>query len=132
MSGFLDKDAPNIEAEYLRYLDRDILGKLLFKNFRLNVIGLSESDLRIPIGRHTSYDGRKFLGDAEVRIHERWGSVEIKCAYIGVKESDSRKTPLRYWSFGRLLNTVKKRPKIPFELAFCIGIQAADFFPLKC
>jgi hypothetical protein len=39
MSGFLDPHAVSIKAEYARYLDADILGEIVFKNFAMNVLG---------------------------------------------------------------------------------------------
>ena len=39
MSGFLDEFAFSIEAEYARYINPDSLGKILFKNFAVNILG---------------------------------------------------------------------------------------------
>ena len=51
MSGFLDKGAPSTEAEYIRYLEGDIFGKIIFKNFALNILKIPERDVKIPIGK---------------------------------------------------------------------------------
>jgi hypothetical protein len=50
MQGFLDPSAPSILAEYSRYLDSDILGKILFRNFFLNVLKFRENEIYVPLG----------------------------------------------------------------------------------
>jgi hypothetical protein len=55
MSGFLDPNAPSIEAEYPRYINGDIRGKILFKNFLLHRIGISPENIYIPLGRYVSW-----------------------------------------------------------------------------
>jgi hypothetical protein len=52
MSGFLDEFAASIEAEYTRYLDPDLLGKIVFKKFALNVLGIEKDSIKIPLSRH--------------------------------------------------------------------------------
>jgi hypothetical protein len=36
MPGSLDPKSPTVEAEYARFIDGDVLGKLVFKNFVVN------------------------------------------------------------------------------------------------
>jgi hypothetical protein len=56
MAGFLDPRAPSIEAEYARYLDADILGKIVFKNFLIHRAGAAQAPLHIPLGRYGDRD----------------------------------------------------------------------------
>ena len=59
MPGFLDRCAPSFEAEYLRYLDMDLFGKILFKNLATNVLGILEANLDRLRGFRTA-KGKKF------------------------------------------------------------------------
>ena len=63
---------PSICAEYFRYVEKDILGKILFKNFFLNVLNFPEEAIYIPLGRSPRYDTRKIVGDAQVLADGKW------------------------------------------------------------
>jgi hypothetical protein len=123
MPGFLDSMAPSITAEYVRYINADILGKLIFKNFFVNSLGFSKAAIYVPLGRHNRYDDRKISNDAQVRISDRWINFEIKCSYINIAHP-GRMRPLRCWTFARMLYTAANRLKKPFDIAFAIGIHA--------
>ena len=47
----LDFRAPSIQAEYARALDLDFLGKVIVKNFFVNVLDHSGHRVDLPIGR---------------------------------------------------------------------------------
>ena len=122
MAGFLDRDAPSVDAEYFRYVEKDILGKILFKNFFVNVLNFADEALYIPLGRSPRYDERKIPGDAQVLVQERWLNVEIKCAYKRITHP-ARRNPLKTWGFARLLRTAKKKSKSPCDLVFAVGLK---------
>lgn len=120
MPGFLDVKSPSIEAEYARYIDGDVMGKIIFKSFLIHRIGLPITDIYIPLGRHGD---STCAGDAMVVVGSRRRSVEIKCANCNIvnrtiKDRDGRKN----WAFAGLLKTPKGSSR-SFDLAFCVGIQ---------
>jgi hypothetical protein len=124
MAGFLDIDAPSSIAEYSRYLDSDILGKILFKSFFLNILKFREREIYIPLGRSARYDERKLeSSDAQVLVRGRWLNVEIKSSHINIIHPNDR-TPLKCWSFSRMLYTSRKLRKNPFDFAFAVGIHS--------
>jgi hypothetical protein len=123
MSGFLDLGAPSVLAEYSRYLDSDILGKILFKNFFLNVLRFREDELYVPLGRSARYDDRKLCGDAHVLVQGHLLNAEIKVSHVNIVHPKSSR-PLKCWSFSRMLYTTRKREKIPFDFAFAIGVHS--------
>jgi hypothetical protein len=123
MSGFLDPNAPSILAEYSHYLDSDILGKILFRNFFLNVLRFREEEIYLPLGRSTRYDERKLTSDAHVLVRGHWLDVEIKTSHVNIIHPH-RSRPLKCWSFGRMLYTTRKKEKIPFDFAFAVGVYS--------
>ena len=123
MSGFLDLNAPSIIAEYSRYLDSDILGKIIFKNFFLNVLRFREEEIYLPLGRSPRYDERKLCGDAQVLFRGRWLNVEIKTSHVVIVHPNSSR-PLKCWSFSRMLYTSHKKEKSPYDFAFAVGIHS--------
>jgi len=123
MPGFLDKRAPAVEAEYGRYLDGDVLGKFLFKNFMRNRARVSNSDLHIPVGRFGDVGTSWTCGaDAQVRFGGRWREVEIKCARVNIANRTSGGTT-ENWAFNRILKTSNGDSKT-FDLAFFIAVRA--------
>ena len=124
MPGFLDKHAPTIDAEYARYLDGDVLGKFIFKNFMRNVARVPIAHLRIPLGRFGDVGTRWHCrADAQVRIDGRWRNVEIKCARVNIANraygGDSEN-----WAFGRILETSNgKSKKYSYSLAFFVAVR---------
>jgi hypothetical protein len=56
MSGFLDADAVSVEAEYTRYINPDVLRKIVLKNFAINILGLQDRQVRIPLSRRTNHN----------------------------------------------------------------------------
>ena len=101
MPGFLDKSAVSVEAEYTRYLDPDILGKIVLKNFAMNVLGIDERHIRIPISRQGDLGNYKDFCDAGIRVGSRTYSVETKCSRHNVaKKSRINAEPSPRWLFG--------------------------------
>lgn len=128
MTGFLDKSAPSVEAEYSRYLDGDILGKLITKNFLINRIGYSEDNVILPVGRYgdaeAKYDtngiveqdpGDGYLIEANHKI-----TFEIKCARINIanrylgQEAEN-------WGFTNILKSPSKAEK-KYDILIAIGV----------
>jgi hypothetical protein len=122
MAGYLDSEAPSEYSEYSRYLDGDLLGKYLFKNFCTNYLGLQDADIHVPRGRSPRYDPRRISSDAQVMINRRWLNVEIKCSRLNLAHP-WEKTPLECWSFGPMLRAPKGRPKPRCDLAFLVGVR---------
>ena len=122
MSGFLDRKAPSVESEYFNYLDTDILGKFIFKNFMSNVIRLSETQLNIPIRRHGYMGDQFFPGDVQVNLREGTFNIEIKFARVNIAHR-TRRNPLARWTISRCTETRAKRPKQPCDFFFAVGIR---------
>src|SRR5688572_18650047 len=121
MPGFLDRCAPSFEAEYLRYLDMDLFGKILFKNLATNVLGILEANLDIPIGKFgDGPDRSRFRGDARVRDGEGdWLTCELKCSRFNVVNRYRGGTQ-RAWVVS---NTKLLRPDVVFDIAVIFGLR---------
>ena len=79
MSGFIDLLAPDPSHEYSRFLDGDVLGKMLFKNFLINRVGIQPPDFYIPRGRHGDVESPETLpADARVTVDGLPLQFEIK------------------------------------------------------
>jgi hypothetical protein len=52
MGGFLDPNAVSTEAEYTRYLDPDVLGKIILKNFAVNVLAAAGRVFDLSVWPH--------------------------------------------------------------------------------
>jgi|SRR5579871_350644 len=140
MPGFLDSRAPSIDAEVIRYLDADILGKMVFKNFLLNVVRLPTSQFRIPLSRNGDYEfPGTSIPDAMVFVGGKWLRVEIKCARLNImnRYRGGRK---ENWMFSYLTQTRKEQQKQRtqawkpgterrkrYDLAFCVGVHMLGF-----
>ena len=129
MTGFLDRHAPNIPAEYSRYLDGDILGKILAKNLLLNVLGYSDDRIFIPLGRYGNADVKyatpdKVLhdpGDGHVMHEDRKVTFEIKCARINIANR-SRGSTQENWAFSNVRTTPKRVPK-KYDVLIAVGLR---------
>jgi hypothetical protein len=123
--GFLDPDAASIEAEYTRYLDPDILGKIVFKNFAINVLGLDRKHIRIPVSRHGDVGNYKDLCDAGIRIGPRIYTIETKCSRQTVAKKTRLTDPSPRWNFSKLLRSARSgQDKSDFEILFAVGINS--------
>jgi hypothetical protein len=123
MSGFLDSYAVSIKAEYTRYLDADILGKIVFKNFALNVLGIEEESIRIPLSRRGDLGTYKDSADAGIRFENRSYSVETKISRWIVQKRN-KIDPIPRWSFSGLKHSAKGTERGQYDLVFAVGINA--------
>lgn len=121
MPGFLDSHAPSIKAEYTRFLNPDILGKIILKNFALNVLGLPADYIRTPLSRHGDLGTYKDSVDANIRFKNRWYEVETKFSHhVVAKRCKTR--PYPRWLFSRALRSGRKDGN-PYDLLFGIGLN---------
>ena len=129
MLGFLDNTAPSIEAEYTRYLDGDILGKLITKNFLKNRIGYKEDQIYVPVGR---YGDSKIKyakagtvihdrGDGSVKTNEGRVTFEIKFARINIANRCLGRTR-ENWAFANILRTPAKDRK-RYDILIAVGLR---------
>src|SRR5207244_270736 len=93
--------AVSIKAEYTRYLDADLLGKILFKNFCLNVLGVKEESVKIALSRHGDLGTHKDPSDAEIRFENHSYVVETKISRWQIQKRN-RINPIPRWSFSGL------------------------------
>lgn len=129
MNGFLDQAAPSVELEYSRYIDLDVLGKILTKNFLVNRLGYQMEDVVIPVGRYGDA-GTKYAkdglvahdpGDGQVKTDAGPLTFEIKCARINIAN--------RYlgheaenWAFTGILHS-PGRAKKDYDILIAIGVR---------
>jgi hypothetical protein len=122
MPGFIDPAAPSVEAEYARYLEGDLLGKFVFKNFCRNVLQLPDRALHIPLGRRGDFGATtKPDADVLVEVNGRKFDVELKCVRVSVpgrKDGNTRKT----WFFGPALRKPKGGRR-RCDIAVFIGVM---------
>jgi hypothetical protein len=124
----LDPNAVSIEAEYTRYLDSDILGKIVLKNFAINVLGLDSRDIRAPVSRHGDVGNYKDFCDAGIRIGGRTYSIETKCSRHILAKKTRVVSPSPRWNFGRLLYSARsRRQRTDYELLFAVGVDSPGF-----
>jgi hypothetical protein len=126
MPGFLDKNAPSPEAEYVRFLEGDVFGKLIFKSYLLRVLNLPENDFIIPIGKWGDM-GAEFHGaaDALVRVDGRWLDIEIKLARLNIANKTKGQTEPN-WAFNNILHSPSKAAK-SYNILFAVGINVLGF-----
>jgi hypothetical protein len=123
MSGFLDPYAVSIKAEYTRYLDADLLGKIVFKNFARNVLGIKEESIRIPLSRRGDLGTYKDSADAGIRFENRSYSVETKISRWCVQKRN-KIDPIPRWAFSGLKHSAKGTERGQYDLVFAVGINA--------
>lgn len=124
----LDPLAPSIVAEYVRYLDFDVFGKILTKNFLVNRLGYAESAIHIPIGRYgdttTKYGSGGFVQDlADGYLDTEQGRIviEVKCARINIANRSAGGSEYN-WGFTSLLHSPGKAEK-EYDILIAIGVQ---------
>lgn len=129
MVGFLDKNAPSPEAEYSRYLDGDILGKILAKNFMINRAGYRFENIFVPVGRYGDAE-TKYLDSNQVVVDPGDGYIEteigkvtfeIKCARINIANRDKGRVA-ENWAFNNILTSPGKTKK-KYDLLIAIGVD---------
>jgi hypothetical protein len=127
MAGMLDKDAPSIEDEYVRFLEGDYLGKVILKNFCTHVACIDPNDVDIPIGKwgDALRKGGAPVADARIRIGGKWLDIEIKLARINIANKTIGQTSLN-WQFVNMTHTPAKVPKT-YDLVFAVGLEIMGF-----
>jgi hypothetical protein len=123
MSGFLDPYAVSIEAEYSRYLDADLLGKILFKNFALNVLGIKDDAIRIPLSRQGDLGNYKDLSDIGILFENRPYRIETKISRWVVQKRN-KINPIPRWAFSGLKHSANGTERSQYDLVFAAGIHA--------
>ena len=130
MPGFLDPLAPDSAAEYTRYVDGDLLGKLVAKNVLTNAIGNDPQSIFIPLGRYgdakTRYDASKQImldrGDGHVETTSgNRVTFEIKAARINIANR-FKVNAAENWAFTGLLRSPAKTKK-QYDILIAIGIS---------
>ena len=128
--GVLDSSAPSVHAEYARYIDGDLLGKILTKSFLQNRVGVLADRITIPIGRYgdaaAKYGERGVVqhdvGDGHVETDQGRVTFEIKCARINIANR-FRGGQSENWAFVNLLHSPGKAPK-SYDILVAIGVLA--------
>ena len=128
MTGFLDLSAPNPTAEYTRYIDGDLLGKLIARNLLINQFNYSSGDIFTPIGRYgdakPKYAKKGTIaqdpGDGYVQIADRRITFEIKCARINIANR-ARGDTSENWAFTGLRHSPAKMQK-SYNVLIAIGL----------
>ena len=124
----LDPNAVSLEAEYTRYIDSDILGKIVLKNFAVNVLGLPARKIRVPISRQGDIGNYKDFTDVGITIGNRTYNVEAKCSRHIVARRTRVIQPAPRWTFSRLLYSDKsRRERLDYELLFAVGVNSPGF-----
>lgn len=124
----LDPSAPSVRAEYVRYLDLDLLGKIIAKNLLLNRLGYSPSAVQIPLGKFGDAKAKYMpgavthdLGDGHIETEQGRLSFEVKCARINIANRSLGHTA-ENWAFQGLLTTPGKSNK-KYDILIAIGIR---------
>lgn len=128
MTGFLDPSAPSIPAEYARYIDGDLMGKLIARNFLVNRLGFVPSAVFTPLGRYGDANIKYAKagaithdpGDGHVWIGQRRVTFEIKCARINIANR-ARGYTNENWAFVNLLHSPRKAAK-SYDVLVAIGV----------
>lgn len=123
MPGFLDPLAVSYIAEYARYLDADILGKILFKNFAQNVLGTDEKAVRVALSRHGDQGAHKDSSDAEIRYKNRSYVIETKISRWVVQKRN-KLNPIPRWAFSGLKHSATGTQRGKYDVVFAAGINA--------
>jgi hypothetical protein len=129
LNGILDPLAPSIRAEYVRYLDLDLLGKIITRSLFLNRLGYSPSVLHIPLGRYGDAKVKyakpgavvRDLGDGHIETDQGIITFEVKCARINIANR-SRGYTAENWAFQGLLTSPGKSDK-KYDVLIAIGIR---------
>jgi hypothetical protein len=129
MPFILDPSAPNQRAEYSRYIDGDLLGKIITRNFLVNRCGFSLGSIYTPIGRYG--DASKLyatpgsvihdMGDGYVDVETGRVTFEVKCARINIANRSLGHT-LENWAFVNVLHSPGKAPKT-YDVLIAVGLH---------
>jgi len=127
----LDPSAPSLGAEYVRYLDLDILGKIIAKNLFLNRLGYLPGAVQIPLGKFGDAKAKYKTGmvthdlsDGHIETEQGRLSFEVKCARINI---ENRYRPRRHhaenWAFQGLLSAPTSKSKKSYDILIAIGMR---------
>jgi len=123
MPGFIDPNAPDVATEYSRFIDGDILGKMIFKNFLLNRVGIAPEAIIMPRGRHGDVEADEVLpADARLLLLQREVDIEVKCARINVANR-SRGSSNENYAFYGFLNTRDTKDDRSYDIAVAICVR---------
>lgn len=128
MPGYLDPAAPSISAEYVRYLDGDLLGKLVVRSLLINRLGYAAADVFTPIGRygdaHPKYANTTAVthdpGDGHIQLAVGRITFEVKCARVNIANR-SRGATTENWAFVNLVHSPGKTPK-SYDVLVAVGV----------
>ena len=127
---FLDPLAPSIMAEYVRYLDLDLLGKIVTKNLFLNRLGYSSDVVRIPLGRYGDAKVKYAkagavihdLADGRIETDQGIITFEVKCARINIANRSNGGVE-ENWAFTCLHTSPSKASAKKYDVLIAIGIR---------
>jgi hypothetical protein len=133
MATVLDPRAPSVAAEYARYIDGDVFGKVVARNLLINVLGYAAEKVYTPIGRYgdaaTKYANSANVvndpGDGHVETPQGRVTFEIKLARINMGNRKSG-TLAENWAFVNILHTPAKVPKT-YDVLIAIGLRSLGF-----
>jgi hypothetical protein len=128
MPRILDPLAPSVSAEYARYIDGDLMGKLLTRNFLVNRLGYKPENVITPIGRYG--DARvKYItpgvvnhdpGDGHIEIDGNLITFEVKFARVNIANRSLGQFA-KNWAFVNLKNSPGKARK-KYDILIAIGV----------
>ena len=126
MAEILDPLAPSESAEYARYLDGDLIGKILTRNLLVNRFGYKSESIFTPLGRYgdarVKYSQSGVLhdpGDGHIEIDGMRITFEVKFARINIANR-ARGDTKKNWAFINLKNSPGKAEK-KYDILIAIG-----------
>lgn len=126
MTDVLDPLAPSETAEYARYLDGDLIGKILARNLLVNRLGYKPESIFTPLGRYgdarVKYGASGVVhdpGDGHVEIDGKRITFEVKFARINIANR-ARGETAKNWAFVNLKHSPGKTPK-KYDILIAIG-----------
>lgn len=126
MVKILDPNAPSQTAEYARYLDGDLIGKILTRNFLVNRLGYKSESVFTPIGRYgdarvktDQFGVVRNPGDGHIEIDGMRITFEVKFARINIANR-ARGEKAKNWAFVNLKHSPGKAKK-NYDVLIAIG-----------
>jgi hypothetical protein len=126
MAEILDRHAPSEAAEYARYLDGDLIGKILARNFLVNRLGYTPESIFTPLGRYgdarVKYSASGVThdpGDGHIEIDGKRLTFEVKFARVNIANR-ARGETAKNWAFVNLKHSPGKAEK-RYDILIAIG-----------
>ncbi len=126
MVEILDPRAPSATAEYARYLDGDLLGKILARNLLVNRLGYKPESIFTPLGRYgdarVKYSAAGVVhdpGDGHIEIDGKRLTFEVKFARVNIANR-ARGETAKNWAFVNLKHSPGKAEK-KYDILIAIG-----------